>query len=464
MKKTFEFLAALYFIRISFQTGNLNLHDDPENNLTPVQRTPENTIRPPFALPENMLRKPHCARNNPMPSSMESLIHSFFVQTLSLCWEYCIHVPNCRVFSYNFRELSCSLFDKDDDDNVKKGIDDFVSFSILCLECPWSLADFIDVELPFVGYTLAPGVRIADMISWSKCLSMKTPSYNTQWGSCSNSTIWILSWMQYSHFAGIRNVIRIFAKSNIDRALNSNKNNLGTAPTQPLTIDPVSKGLYLDSLVDQQIFTITPLVESKCSFCIKQLVFNYIEWGPHINFTPIAESVSVDQLSELRIWRPHKRKTVCSLEQLEVEHSKVENPGHLPFFLEDSKVRIRCDPGYVVAAVGEPPFQEVTCSKNTLVLPCTSSQSFTMKMTTITTDATTRGQTDMTSGEPDFLFFVTSHQAGHMISGQAGHMTIDKASHVTSSKAAVTSDSMCSQKRTFLILGLQVLVVTLNNF
>ena len=515
-------LATLCFISISWQTHNeINpLHPpdetdrETESNQNPVQTTNRDKKRAPYALPDKLRGMPHCARDYEVPSYLVSQIHSFFIQNVRLCMEYCILVSDCRVFSYNFVEKRCSLFDKDDGGSGtvdKKGdIQNFVTFSMLCLECPSRVKHYLEMNLPKLGYKKASGIRIADIISRPKCLSINAPSYDIQWGSCSNSTKWILSWMHYALFAGERNVIRILELSNPERAMDFHKGKLDTGTTLPLSFDPVFTRDFPDSIIEHQIFIISKN-KGNCSFCIKKLVFNYTEWGPYTDFTPVAKSIFVDHLTDIQIRLPHNRKTTCFPDHLEVDHSKVENPAQLPFFLKDSKVRIRCDPGYGVAALNYTPFQEVKCLENTLVWPCTSLKFINM---TAITDVTVFGgeiavsssETDNTSDKADHVTFESDKlTAGHVTKGKAGKtsgkagvtssragVTNDKAG-VTNDKAGVTngragvtngragvtndeagvtnksgkagvttiSDSLSSQKQTFSISGLQVLVLTL---
>lgn len=339
---------------------------------------------------------PHCVRRDPTTNKALQLLSSFRVANVSLCWEYCSHGLICKVFSYHFLTQQCYIFNevddndgedvggnsKDDDVDDMMSDKDLVSYSRQCLQCPRNVNDLFDQEDPDMAYSKATGVFITDAQSWYKCLTVTNCKMDgmrdrlvVTWGECSKSSLWILSRLDYANFGGQKNVIQVLKLSNPEKALlhlKSARCGSFLIPGSAVKIrDPIATGYFPGPGIEKQIFLIFKN-ESRYSFTIKRLEFNFTNWDEWIDYSKAAYPVSMEILSDLRIWRPYSLRTTCLKENLTVEHGKVENPDRVPFFLRGSRVRVRCDPGYGVAALNYTDLQEVTCSDHTLVQPCSS--------------------------------------------------------------------------------------------
>ena len=358
-------------------------------------------------VPEIPREMVECVRKDPMSTNKyRSVFHTFRVGDVKLCWEYCAYVWECQVFSFHFKTRQCVLFsvynddtngsddDTNDDTDVSNDYNDDnyqVRFSIACLECPQNVSSIIDHGN--LQNTNANGFLIADRKFWPRCFSVFESSgrYFVKWENCSKATLWTLSESQLM-FEGERNVIRILMHSSphfpVDGSLHVK--NLKVKPLETFTFPPLNQ-------ISDITFIISKNNKSQCSFTIKNLQINYmkLEWRLWMDISSVAYPTSVKFMSDLRIWRPRDGKPICYITDITVKHGKVENPGKVPFLLEGSWVRIRCDPGYGVAALNFTPFQAVTCSEHIRILPC---RSLTLRNVTSGTDYFTSLTNDVTSG------------------------------------------------------------------
>ena len=350
---------------------------------------------------------------DPMTSSINtSLLQSFRVSGAQLCWEFCSHVWECQVFSFNFNTRRCYLFSSDtrqlteEDDAIgptMSPIKPLVSYSMSCLECPSSVESLLTGNDVLLGQS--EPILIIDRKHGSRCLTTSRNKagdglFSVHWTHCAKATFWILSRLNYAHFGSERIVIQVLLKSHPEWALRwheqpLNGSFLSLSRAEMVTTDPNECCFFPLSGLAFQTFIIFKN-DKLCSFTLNKLSFK-TKWEPWItDFNETADPFPLANMSDLRLWRqPSSRTRPCFLHDLSVAHGKVYNPDRVPFFLRGSQVRVRCDPGYGVAPLNYTSIQVVICSEETVVRSCTSLTNTTVSVgvtssASITSPATVR--------------------------------------------------------------------------